>query len=192
MQFMIGLVSQALGFFNRTSQAELRFADVEMPHGSRYSNERQRVQELYTDLGNAAALLQGGPSGCKEGCLHLGSCIAVCPAGAISKDEKGNVTVDKEKCIGCGKCVSVCPNNVIKLVPYSLEYICACNNHEPGGKVRKTCQVGCIGCKMCETKVQGSPFTVDSFLSSNDWNKDQSTAGEAAEICPQKCIVRRS
>lgn len=141
---------------------------------------------------NAAALLQGGPSGCKEGCLHLGSCIAVCPAGAISKDEKGNVTVDKEKCIGCGKCVSVCPNNVIKLVPYSLEYICACNNHEPGGKVRKTCQVGCIGCKMCETKVQGSPFTVDSFLSSNDWNKDQSTAGEAAEICPQKCIVRRS
>ena len=141
---------------------------------------------------NAAALLQGGPSGCKEGCLHLGSCIAVCPAGAISKDEKGNVTVDKEKCIGCGKCVSVCPNNVIKLVPYSLEYICACNNHEPGGKVRKTCQVGCIGCKMCETKVQGSPFTVDSFLSYNDWNKDQSTAGEAAEICPQKCIVRRS
>lgn len=43
--------------FNRTSQAELRFADVEMPHGSRYSNERQRIQELYTDLGNAAALL---------------------------------------------------------------------------------------------------------------------------------------
>ena len=28
-----------------------------MPHGSRYSNERQRIQELYTDLGNAAALL---------------------------------------------------------------------------------------------------------------------------------------
>ncbi len=141
---------------------------------------------------NAAALLQGGPVGCKEGCLHLGSCISVCPVGAISKDEKGNVVVDKEKCIGCGKCVSVCPNNVIRLVPYSQEWICACNNHEPGGKVRKTCQVGCIGCKMCETKVENSPFKVESFLSSNDWNKDQSTAEAAAEICPQKCIVRRS
>ncbi len=141
---------------------------------------------------NAASLLQGGPVGCKEGCLHLGSCISVCPVGAISKDEKGNIVVDKEKCIGCGKCTTVCPNNVIKLVPYSLEWICACNNHEPGGKVRKTCQVGCIGCKMCETKIEGSPFSVQSFLSSNDWEKDQSKAESAAEICPQKCIIRRS
>ena len=31
---------------------------------------------------NAAALLQGGPNACKEGCLHLGSCISVCPVGA--------------------------------------------------------------------------------------------------------------
>ena len=141
---------------------------------------------------NAAALLQGGPNGCKEGCLHLGSCISVCPVSAISKDEKGNVVVDKEKCIGCGKCVSVCPNNVIKLVPYSLDWICACNNHEPGGKVRKTCQVGCIGCKMCELKVEGSPFKVESFLSVNDYHAPQDKAAEAAAICPQKCIVDRS
>ena len=140
---------------------------------------------------NAASLLQGGPSLCKSGCLHLGSCISVCPVGAISKDEKGNIVVDKEKCIACGKCVSVCPNNVIKLVPYSAEYICACNNHEPGGAVRKACQVGCIGCRMCQTKVEGSPFTVENFLSVNDFSKDQSKAVEAAEICPQKCIVRR-
>ncbi|MBO8436181.1 MAG: RnfABCDGE type electron transport complex subunit B [Spirochaetes bacterium] len=141
---------------------------------------------------NAASLLQGGPVGCKEGCLHLGSCISVCPVGAISRDEKGDIVVDKERCIACGKCVSVCPNHVIKMIPYSLEWVCACNNHEPGGKVRKTCQVGCIGCKMCETKVEGSPFAVEAFLSANDWNKDQSTAEKAADICPQKCIVRRS
>ncbi len=141
---------------------------------------------------NAAALLQGGPSGCKEGCLHLGSCISVCPSAAIGYDEKGRVVVDKEKCIGCGKCVSVCPKNVIKLVPYTAEWLCACNNHEPGGRVRKACKVGCIGCKMCETKVEGSPFKVESFLSVNDYHADQSASAAAAEICPQKCIVRRS
>lgn len=140
---------------------------------------------------NAAALLQGGPSLCKSGCLHLGSCISVCPVQAISKDEKGNITVDKDKCISCGKCVAVCPNNVIKLVPYSAEYICACNNHEPGGKVRKICQNGCIGCRMCQTKVENSPFTVESFLSVNDFSKEQTNAADAAAICPQKCIVRR-
>ncbi len=141
---------------------------------------------------NAAALLQGGPSACKEGCLRLGSCIAVCPAAAISRTEEGSIVVDKEKCIGCGKCAEVCPNHVIRLVPYSVEWLCACNNHENGAKVRKTCQVGCIGCKMCETKVQDSPFSVEAFLSSNDWNKDQGAAEAAAEVCPQKCIVRRS
>ena len=141
---------------------------------------------------NAAALLQGGPNACKEGCLHLGSCISVCPVGAISKDSDGNIVVDKEACIGCGKCTAVCPNHVIKLVPYSAEYIVACNNHEPGGKVRKICQVGCIGCKICQTKVPGSPFTVTDFLSVNDYHAPQDAAPAAAEACPQKCIIKRS
>ena len=100
--------------------------------------------------------------------------------------------VDKEKCIACGKCVAICPNHVIKLIPYSLQYVCACNNHENGAKVRKTCQVGCIGCKMCELKVEGSPFKVESFLSVNDSNAPQDSAAQAAAICPQKCIVDRS
>ncbi|MDY5932136.1 MAG: RnfABCDGE type electron transport complex subunit B [Candidatus Ornithospirochaeta sp.] len=141
---------------------------------------------------NAAQLLQGGPIGCKEGCLHLGSCIAACPVSAIGRTESGDIVVDKEKCIGCGKCTSVCPNHVIKLVPYSAEYIVACNNHEAGGKVRKVCSLGCIGCRMCVNKVEESPFSVESFLSSNDYHKDQSNAPKAAELCPQKCIIKRS
>ena len=140
---------------------------------------------------NAAALLQGGPNACKEGCLHLGSCMAVCPTGAISRNEKGNLVVDKEKCIGCKKCTKVCPNGVIRMVPYSAKYLVACNNHESGAKVRTYCQVGCIGCKMCELKVENSPFKVDNFLSSNNYSMDQGNAGKAAEICPKKCIIER-
>ena len=140
---------------------------------------------------NAAALLHGGPNGCKEGCLHLGSCMEVCPVGAISRNESGNLVVDKERCIGCKKCTKVCPNGVIKMVPYSAEYIVACNNHESGAKVRTYCQKGCIGCKMCELKVENSPFKVDNFLSSNNYALDQSSAAKAAEICPKKGIVKR-
>lgn len=140
---------------------------------------------------NAASLLQGGPVGCKEGCLHLGSCIKVCPVGAISKDSNGDVVVDKEKCIACGKCTQVCPNNVIKMVPYDAQYIVACNNHLPGGKVKKVCSVGCIGCKICQVKVENSPFEVVDFLSHNDYSKDQAASEKAAELCPQKCILKR-
>ena len=45
-------------------------------------------------------------------CLHCAKppCMAVCPSGAISKDnETGIVMVDKNKCIGCDECISACP-----------------------------------------------------------------------------------
>ncbi len=159
--------------------------------GNRDTTKTEFVYSGIQDC-NAASLLQGGPSACKEGCLHLGSCISVCPAGAISKTEDGNIVVDKEKCIGCGKCTTVCPNNVIKMVPYSAEYIVACNNHQNGAQVRKACQVGCIGCRICQVKVEGSPFKVENFLSVNDYSVSQDKAAEAAGLCPQKCIIRRS
>lgn len=140
---------------------------------------------------NAAYINQSGPMGCKEGCVHLGSCMKVCPADAISRDERGKITVDKEKCIGCQACTKVCPTHVIRMVPYSAEYIVECNNHLPGGKVKKVCEVGCIGCKICQVKVADSPFSVEAFLSSNDYSKPQDSAKEASDLCPQKCIVKR-
>ena len=140
---------------------------------------------------NAASLLLSGPNSCKAGCLHLGSCIAVCPAGAISKNEKGNIVVDREKCIGCGKCTRICPNGVTKMIPYSAKYVVACNNHEPGALVRKECKVGCIGCRLCQNKVESSPFVVEDNLSSVDYSKDMANGDKAVEICPQKCILKR-
>jgi len=140
---------------------------------------------------NAAFLVQAGPNACKEGCLHLGSCISVCPAEAIRKDEEGMIVVDKEKCIGCGKCTAVCPTKVIKLIPYSASHAVSCNNHESGAKVRKYCKVGCIGCKICQVKFPESGCKVESFLSSIDYSLEQKEIEAAAEACPQKCIVKR-
>ena len=139
---------------------------------------------------NAASLVFGGESECKEGCLRLGSCMKVCPVEAIHYDSEGAVVVDREKCIGCGACTRVCPKGTIKLIPYTAEYVVACSNHQSGAKAKKACQRACIGCRICEVKVESSPFRVESFLSSNDYGKSQETAHTACEKCPQKCILK--
>lgn len=140
---------------------------------------------------NAAALLFAGDNNCKSGCLHLGSCIKVCPVGAITKDKDGYIIVDEETCISCEKCVLVCPTAVMQMVYEDSEYVIDCNSHEPGGKVRKQCSVGCIGCKICETKFPESGCKVDRFLSTFDQAVPHSQIPEAAEACPTKCIIKR-
>lgn len=140
---------------------------------------------------NAAYLLQGGPNACKEGCLHLGSCMKVCPAGAIARDGEGFIKVDPDKCIGCRKCTSICPTGAIRMIPASASHVVACNNHESGAKVRSKCKVACIGCRICENKFPSSGCHVERFLSTIDYAKDHSQLAEAASACPQKCIVER-
>lgn len=138
----------------------------------------------------AASLLFGGPESCKEGCMHMGSCLKVCPSKAISKGEKGNIVVDKEKCTGCGLCVRTCPTGAMRLIPYNADFVVACGNHDSGAKARKKCAVSCIGCKICEVKVESSPFKVENFLSTNNYNLPQDKCEEASLKCPQNCIVR--
>jgi Fe-S-cluster-containing dehydrogenase component len=45
-------------------------------------------------------------------CVHCEEawCLEVCPAAAISRDEKtGAVVIDKERCAGCKMCMLACP-----------------------------------------------------------------------------------
>lgn len=137
---------------------------------------------------NAAHMLFEGDKECKFGCLGMGSCMKVCPTDAIYYDSEGLVRVDREKCIGCEQCVDVCPTGVMKMIPYSADYIVACNSTDKGAKVRKYCKVGCIGCKICEKKAPEGGFKVENFLASIDYSQ----TGEripAAEACPTKCII---
>ena len=49
----------------------------------------------------------------KSKCIACGTCIAICPVGAISYDKDNKAVVDKDKCINCGACKASCPVNAI-------------------------------------------------------------------------------
>ena len=50
-------------------------------------------------------------------CNHCNDpgCMAVCPTGAMHRDEEGFVVHDNAKCIGCGRCVNACPYGAVSL-----------------------------------------------------------------------------
>ena len=138
---------------------------------------------------NALYQLYGGNLACKEGCLGLGSCMKVCPVDAIDYHAEGKVWVDRDLCISCGKCVDVCPTGVMQWIPYSADYIVACNNHDSGKNVRKYCAVGCIACRICEKKSPDGGYGVENNLSRIDFAVEGDRSA-GAEKCPTKCIVQ--
>lgn len=79
-----------------------------------------RAEERFAYAGimdcQAAAMLHGGSKSCPEGCLGLGTCVAVCPFDAIHMGPEGLPVVDPDECRACGKCAEACPRGVISIV----------------------------------------------------------------------------
>ena len=48
-----------------------------------------------------------------KSCVACGSCLEVCPLGAISIWKGVIAQVRGEKCVGCGKCAKECPASAI-------------------------------------------------------------------------------
>lgn len=46
-----------------------------------------------------------------DSCVACGSCVAVCPVGAISEGDI--MVVDADSCIDCGACEGECPTGAI-------------------------------------------------------------------------------
>lgn len=49
-------------------------------------------------------------------CVACGSCVGVCPMGAIRIEAGVIARIDGEKCVGCGKCAKTCPADVITVM----------------------------------------------------------------------------
>ena len=48
-------------------------------------------------------------------CVACGSCVKVCPKGAIKVYKGLYARVDEELCIGCGRCAAECPAAIIEM-----------------------------------------------------------------------------
>ena len=67
----------------------------------------------------------------------------------------------------------------------------ACNSKDKGADVRKVCQVGCIGCKICQVKFPEAGFKVEDNLAVASPEAPEDQAALAMEACPRKIITRR-
>lgn len=150
-----------------------------------------RASKKYDYVGisdcRSAMYVGGGPLECQYGCIGLGTCVKGCPFGAISLVE-GVAVVDHERCTGCLRCVSTCPKNIIVPVPYYTDVNVACSSREKGGQLRKICDIGCLGCRICEKTCKHDAIHVAENLAVIDF--DSCTGcGDCAEKCPRKLII---
>ena len=152
------------------------------------TNELAKVKYRYEGESdcNAAVKLGGGDKTCRYGCLGLGSCVAHCPFSAISLKD-GIASVDYEKCAGCGVCASYCPKHIIKLIPFNARVWVGCSSPDKGAELRKFCEAGCIGCRLCVKSCEHGAISVIDNLASIDYEKCVS-CGKCASVCPRKII----
>jgi Fe-S-cluster-containing hydrogenase component 2 len=70
--------------------------------------------------------------------------------------------------------------------------VIACNNPDKGPAVRKICEVGCIGCGLCERNCGDGSFTMEGMLAKIDYDKVYTCAHWDAVIekCPTKTILK--
>lgn len=59
-----------------------------------------------------------------EKCIACGSCIKVCPNGAVSL-RGGTLVTDESLCTGCGKCCEICPPEAREICgkPYTVDML---------------------------------------------------------------------
>ncbi|WP_271812633.1 RnfABCDGE type electron transport complex subunit B [Clostridium beijerinckii] len=124
----------------------------------------------------AASLIQGGPKGCKHGCIGFGTCVSSCPFGAMTMGENGLPVVNRKKCTGCGKCEESCPKNVIQMISINARVKVDCNSKDKGAIVRKLCSAACIGCGLCAKNCSYGAIQVQNNLAVVD-----------QKICAEKC-----
>ena len=160
----------------------------------RCSGSAGKAQKKYDyagiqDCRSAALLPGGGPKACAFGCLGLGSCVAACNFDAMHIVD-GIAQVDRDKCVGCMACAQACPKHLIVKVPYDAQVNVPCASTEKGAGVRKICDVGCIGCKICEKTCEQDAIHVVDNVAVIDYDKCIS-CGKCAEKCPRHLIQDR-
>ncbi len=169
---------------------------VKAEHGKRFraqvmcsgTHELAKKKYIYNGISDCAAAnkLAGGDKLCPNGCIGLGTCKAACKFDAIHIIN-GVAAVDYDKCRACGACVSACPKGIIKLIPFDAKHWVGCMSTDKGPVTRSFCEVGCIGCKLCEKKCSVGAIKVTDFVAEINYNLCTG-CGECERACPRKII----
>jgi len=151
----------------------------------------RRAKDIYEYKGPkdcvVANAYHGGPKACSFGCTGFGSCVAVCPFGAMKMDDNMLPVVDSKLCTACGKCITICPKNILELRPVKNHIWVACNSTDKGGVVTKVCGHGCIGCAKCVSACKFDAIHVVDNLAKIDYDKCINCR-QCALVCPTKAI----
>lgn len=135
----------------------------------------------------AANYLMQGPKECVYGCIGYGTCVRICPFGAITMNQECLPIVDMDECRACNKCVLACPKKLFTLVSVKQNVYVACSSNDLGKDTKAVCCVGCIACRMCEKACKFDAIHVIDNLAVIDYNKCTSCA-ECVKVCPMKTI----
>ncbi len=159
-----------------------------------HCNGGSRVQEKYAYSGLrdciAANALMQGPKACSFGCLGFGTCVSVCPFGALSMSKEGLPVVDARTCKACGKCVTACPKKLFTIEAVSQPVYVACVSRDIGKDTKAVCSVGCIGCKLCEKACKFDAIRVVTNAAVIDYHKCTSCKA-CVKVCPSHTILIR-
>ena len=168
-----------------TAEKKTRMVAHVMCSGTNTNARRKYVYEGVHDC-VAADKLAGGDKLCPNGCMGLGTCAAHCKFDAIKVIDACAV-VDRDLCRACGVCTDACPKGLIKLIPYDAVYAVGCTCTESGAVTRKSCDVGCIGCKLCEKTCEAGAIKVEKGLAKINYELC-THCGACVEKCPRKII----
>ena len=152
------------------------------------TNDHAKLKYEYEGIHDciSAAKLAGGHKLCPNGCMGFGTCVEACKFDAI-KIINGTAAVDYNKCQACGACVNACPKSLIELVPFEAEYWVGCKCVEKGANTKTWCDIGCIGCKICEKNCPVEAIKVVNNLAKIDYSTC-THCGKCFEVCPRHII----